>query len=92
MDSGKLLFWQITGLRSQVWWKNVDIWKMVTSLTLIGKFPGHDTDNFLENLSKSFTKHGWVFQKSVCITTRKTEISEKYLDEFSRIFQDTNKG
>ena len=30
---------------------------------------------------------GWVFQKSVCVTPRKTEISEKFQDEFSRICQ-----
>ena len=28
-----------------------------------------------------------VFQKNVQVTTRKTEISEKYLDEFTRICQ-----
>ena len=30
---------------------------------------------------------GWVFQKSVCVTPRKTKILEKFLDEFSRICQ-----
>ena len=32
-------------------------------------------------------KYGWVFQKSVCVTPRKTEISGKFLDEFSKICQ-----
>ena len=30
---------------------------------------------------------GWVFQKSVYVIPRKTEISETFLDEFSRICQ-----
>ena len=40
---------------------------------------------FLENSSRSFTKYGWIFQKSVW--PPKTEMSEKHLDEFSGIFQ-----
>ena len=30
---------------------------------------------------------GWIFQKSVCVTPQKTEILEKFLDDFSRICQ-----
>ena len=39
-------------------------------------------------MPRKFQKNtGWVFQKSGCVTPLKTEISGKFLDEFSRICQ-----
>ena len=47
------------------------------------------TDRFLENSSRSFTPYGWIFQKSVWVTTGKTEMSEMSVLEkiFGWIFQ-----
>ena len=43
---------------------------------------GHKNYEFRDITDPS--KAGWIFQKSVSVTTGKTKISEKYLDEFSR--------
>ena len=54
---------------------------------------GRITGRFLENSSmrKSFGLDekwsGWVYQKSVWLMTRKTEFSEHFMDEFTRICQ-----
>ena len=72
-----------------------------TFLILIGQFSGPElrlefSSNlqfeifgllFLQKPNSSENFDSWVLQKSVAVTSKKTEISEKILDEFSRICQ-----
>ena len=60
--------------------KKKRIWKVQK----IDQILSDEPDRFLENLSRSLTKYGRVFQESALLMTGKIENSNK-LDEFSNI-------
>ena len=73
---------------SGAWHRPFDSWKTHPNIDKFSRNRSSSCPDILQKLNRNPQKiDGWVFQKSVLLMPRKTKISGKFLDEFSRICQ-----